>query len=342
VPGQQREQQQDRHDHLGGFLDERDEHHRQGAEPAQRVVLQGAGDHDADDAAEEGRDHERRRRHLPVAGAGLREGQEGQRYDGRAEQQQRRDEVGVLGPYQGAQHDDVEDQPDDQHAQPRPPPREITHAAILAYRPARAPGTASLTSRETADVTAAGAHVEVINLLICLGDATATVRQWADATVAEVSGPAGMTMLGSPASADGFFFTVRVDGLTGSGTTVTLGLRGARPSSVPTLLGRTWAGAVWIGTDLAAYAVDLSSGRVTESILESPFREFFVSRKLRLLAVVYESGMRCFNSDGSERWRADTDLIEDLRWTEETVTVEQLGRPAVVISLADGTGFLTE
>jgi hypothetical protein len=41
-------------------------------------------------------------------------------------------------------------------------------------------------------------------------------------------------------------------------------------------------------------------------------------------------------ADGSERWRADTDLIEDLRWTEETVTLEQMGRPAVVLSLTDG------
>jgi hypothetical protein len=70
--------------------------------------------------------------------------------------------------------------------------------------------------------------------------------------------------------------------------------------------------------------------------------EFFVSRKLDVLAVVHESGMRCFNNDGSERWRTNTDLIEDLRWTEETVTVEQLGRPSVVISLADGIGVTDE
>ncbi|WP_433720744.1 hypothetical protein ACQP2Y_36650 [Actinoplanes sp. CA-051413] len=184
--------------------------------------------------------------------------------------------------------------------------------------------------------------MEVTLLIICLGDATATVREWADATDAEVSGPAGMTMLGSPASADGSFFTVRVDGLAGSGSAISLGLQGARPSSAPTLLGRTWAGAVWIGADLAAYAVDLRSGRVTESNFESPFMEFFVSRKLDVLAVVHESGMRCFNNDGSERWRADTDLIEDLRWSEEAVTVEQLGRHPVVISLADGIGVTDE
>jgi hypothetical protein len=129
---------------------------------------------------------------------------------------------------------------------------------------------------------------------------------------------------------------VRIDRLTGSRTTVVLGIQGTRPSSAPTLLGCTWADAVWIGADLAAYAVDTRSGRVTESNFESPFMEFFVSRKLDVLAVVYESGMRCFNADGSERWRADTDLIEDLRWTEDAVTVEQMGRSAVVISLADG------
>ena len=37
------------------------------------------------------------------------------------EQQQRRHEVGVLRPHQRAQHDDVESQADDEHAQPRPP-----------------------------------------------------------------------------------------------------------------------------------------------------------------------------------------------------------------------------
>jgi hypothetical protein len=63
--------------------------------------------------------------------------------------------------------------------------------------------------------------------------------------------------------------------LTGSGTTVSL----ARPSSAPTLLGRTWADAVWTGADLAAYAVDLRPGRVTEGNSESLFMEFFVSRK---------------------------------------------------------------
>jgi hypothetical protein len=46
--------------------------------------------------------------------------------------------------------------------------------------------------------------------------------------------------------------------------------------------------------------------------------------------------MRCFDADGSERWRADTDLIDGLRWTEEAVTVEQVGPPPVVIPLADG------
>ncbi|MGW4940105.1 hypothetical protein ACWEOZ_00745 [Actinoplanes sp. NPDC004185] len=179
-------------------------------------------------------------------------------------------------------------------------------------------------------------------MIICLGDATAIVRAWADATVAEVSGPAGMTMLGGPASGDGSFFTVRIDRVTEPRTTVGLGLWGARPSSAPTLLGRTWAGAVWIGADLAAYAVDLRSGRVTASNFESPFMEFFVSQKLDVLAVVHESGMRCFNNDGSERWRTDTDLIEDLRWTEEAVTVEQSGRPPMVISLADGSGVTDE
>ena len=173
-------------------------------------------------------------------------------------------------------------------------------------------------------------------MIVCLGDATAIVREWADATIAEVSGPAGMTMLGSPGAADGSFFTVRIGRVTEPRSTIGLGLWGARPSSAPTLLGRTWADAVWIGADLAAYAVDLRSGRVTESNFESPFMEFFVSRKLDVLAVVHESGMRCFNNDGSERWRIDTDLIEDLRWAEEAVTVEQLGRAPVVISLADG------
>jgi hypothetical protein len=173
-------------------------------------------------------------------------------------------------------------------------------------------------------------------LIICLGDATASVREWVDATVAEVSGPGSMTTLGSPGADDGSFYTMRIDGPAGSRSTVVLGLHGARPSSAPTLLGRTWADAVWIGADLAVYAVDLRSGRVTESTFESPFMEFFVSRKLNVLAVVYESGMRCFDADGSERWRTDTDLIEDLRWTEEAVTVEQLGLPPVVIALADG------
>jgi hypothetical protein len=179
-------------------------------------------------------------------------------------------------------------------------------------------------------------------LIVCLGDATAIVREWADVTVAEVSGPGGMTMLGSPASADGSFFTVRIDRVTEPMTTIGVGLWGARPSSAPTLLGRTWADTVWIGADLAAYAVDLRSGRVTESNSESPFMEFFVSRRLDVLAVVHESGMRCFDNDGSDRWRTDTDLIEDLRWTEEVVTVEQLGRPPVVISLADGIGVTDE
>jgi hypothetical protein len=173
-------------------------------------------------------------------------------------------------------------------------------------------------------------------LNVCLGDATAAIREWADAAAAEVWGPASMTMLGRPDSVDGSFFTVRVDRLTAPRTTLVLGLHGAQPSSAPTLLGCTWAGAVWIGADLAVYAVDMGSGRVTETKFESPFMEFFVSRKLDVLAVVYESGMRCFQADGSERWRADTDLIEDLRWTEETVTVEQMGRPAVVLSLTDG------
>jgi hypothetical protein len=179
-------------------------------------------------------------------------------------------------------------------------------------------------------------------LIVCLGGTTATVREWSDPTVAEVSGPAGMTMLGRRASADGSFFTVRIDRITEPGTTINLGLQQARPSNAPTLLGRTWADAVWIGADLAAYAVDLRSGRVTETDFESPFLEFFVSRKLDVLVAVYESGMRCFNADGSERWRADTDLIEDLRWTDEVVTVEQLGRPPVVISLADGADITGE
>ena len=143
-------------------------------------------------------------------------------------------------------------------------------------------------------------------LIVCLGDTTATVREWAGPAVAEVSGPAGMTMLGNPASADGSFFTVRIDRVTDPRTTIGLGLWGARPSSAPTLLGRTWADAVWIGADLAVHAVDLRSGRVTESNFESPFMEFFVSGKLDVLVAVYESGMRCFNGDGSERWRADT------------------------------------
>ena len=82
---------------------------------------------------------------------------------------------------------------------------------------------------------------------------------------------------------------------------------------------------MWIGADLAAYAVDLHSGRVTESFFESPFMEFFVSRKPDVLVAVHESGMRCFNDDGSE----------------EAVTVEQMGRSPVVISLADGRSTAT-
>jgi hypothetical protein len=173
-------------------------------------------------------------------------------------------------------------------------------------------------------------------MIICLGDATATVREWEDADAAKLSGLAGMNALGRLGPSDGSFFTVKMERLTDPRTTFVIGLQGARPSSTPILLGCTWSDAVWIGADQAVYSINIHTGHVKESGFESPFTEFYVSSKLNVLVAVCESGMRCFNADGSERWRTDTDLIEDLRWTEDTVTVEQLGQPSAVISLEDG------
>jgi hypothetical protein len=84
------------------------------------------------------------------------------------------------------------------------------------------------------------------------------------------------------------------------------------------------------------YAIDPVSGAVVEHGFESPFLEFFVPAAVGVLVVAFETGLRGFAPDGTERWRAQTDLIEDLRWSQATVTVEQMGLPAVELSLATG------
>ena len=173
-------------------------------------------------------------------------------------------------------------------------------------------------------------------MIVCLGDATAEIREWEDLAAAEVSSPAELRMLGEPGSTDGSFFTVRLSRMTKVRANFSFGIGGSRPSSKPMLLGRTWSNAVWMGADSAVFAIDIETGQVTDHSFESPFVEFFVSRTLELLILACESGMRCFGKDGIERWRIDTDLIEDLHWAEESVMIEKMGRGELVLELKSG------
>jgi hypothetical protein len=90
------------------------------------------------------------------------------------------------------------------------------------------------------------------------------------------------------------------------------------------------------GRTTAVFAIDAGTGQVTDHLFESPFVEFFVSSTLNLLVLACESGLCCFSEDGGERWRIDTDLIEDLHWAQDSVLIEQMGRGELVLDLKSG------
>jgi hypothetical protein len=173
----------------------------------------------------------------------------------------------------------------------------------------------------------------VKQMIVFLGDTRADIRECEDRTAAAAAGP---QMLSEPDPDTGSFFTVRLEGLTDPRSSHTYGVGGGPGSLVPALLGRTWGALVWLGAGLAVYAIDPVGGKVVEHGFESPFREFFVPASAGVLVVAFETGLRGFAPDGTESWRADTDLVEDLRWSQDTVTVEQMGLPAARISLATG------
>jgi hypothetical protein len=162
-------------------------------------------------------------------------------------------------------------------------------------------------------------------VIVFLGDTKAEVNPAPDPV------PADLHRLGEQT-----LFTVRLDRLVDPRATHVYGVAGGPGCLAPALLGRTWGGLVWLGAGRAAYAIDPVDGTVVEHGFESPFMEFFVPRSAGVLVVAYETGLRGFDPDGAERWRTDTDLIEDLRWSQEVVVVEQMGRAAVEIPLATG------
>ena len=171
---------------------------------------------------------------------------------------------------------------------------------------------------------------------VSLGEVRACVRQWEDRAAAELAVP-GLTRIGGGPDGDGgCFWTVRLETLGDPRATCTLGVAGAAGPAGPSLLGRLWGGRVWLGAGRAVYAVDPWTVDVVEHGFESMVVEFAVPGPAGVLVVACETGLRGYGPDGSERWRRDTDLIVDLRWSLRTVTVEQMDAPPLTLLVDTG------
>lgn len=81
----------------------------------------------------------------------------------------------------------------------------------------------------------------------------------------------------------------------------------------------------------------VESGTISvDRALGSVFYHFLPVRHLGLLVVVCETGLRCFEESGRERWRFDTDLVQQVRLLQDRLIVQVVNGPPVAIAATSG------
>ena len=126
---------------------------------------------------------------------------------------------------------------------------------------------------------------------------------------------------------------VQVDGPRGLVSFISLG---APPASPPLALGDEWGDTFWLAHGSAVHTFPRDREGAGQVDLDSPAVQIKLFADPGVLVVVCEVGVLGLQPDGHVRWSVPTDVITDVGWERDGVSVAHMDGPRLRIAVATG------
>jgi hypothetical protein len=174
-------------------------------------------------------------------------------------------------------------------------------------------------------------------IVISVDDSEITCSVWSSSGEARAGSFADLEIANEYGSGAGrVFIFSRSDMVGESDHRSTVGIQMDSEFESPTILGREWGGAYWIGCNAHLYRISPSMAIDREINLDSHFAGLRLVSGLDRIIVLAEVGIFAVRRSGEIDWRVDLDVITDVRWESESVVISQMDGPQVCVDLQSG------